>query len=161
MTSASSVEELRRAVSRLLGAERRVRGRDQQRPGELSFAQVRALAALGREQELTAGQLARAADLNPASVTAMLDHLETAGIVERHRSDADRRVCRVSLTPQGEQLLDRKLTAWQARWRERLARFDDGEIATAAQVVSEIAALFDAIASGPENAESRQRGASA
>jgi DNA-binding MarR family transcriptional regulator len=157
----AAVDDLRLAVSRLLGAERRVRGRDQQRPGQLSFAQVRALAALSREREMTAGQLARAADLNPASVTAMLDHLEAAEIVQRHRSDQDRRVCQVSLTPHGQQLLDRKLVAWQARWREKLADFDDAEIATAARVVSEIAELFDTIASAPESEAAAQRGASA
>lgn len=159
--TADSVEDLRLAVTRLLGAERRVRGRDQQRPGELSFAQVRALAALGRAREMTAGQLARAADLNPASVTAMLDHLEAAGIVRRHRSDQDRRVCQVSLTPQGEDLLGRKLSAWQARWRKQLAHFDHAEIATAARVVAEIAELFDTIASDPGPERPAQRGASA
>jgi hypothetical protein len=74
----SEVEELRLALAHMSGAERRLRGRDQSRPGELTVAQIRSLAALGREREMTAGQLARSADLNPATVTAMLDHLEAA-----------------------------------------------------------------------------------
>ena len=73
-----TIEQLRMALIQMLGAERRLRGRDHNRAGELSFGQVRALATLGRERELTAGQLARSADLNPATVTAMLDHLEAA-----------------------------------------------------------------------------------
>ncbi len=48
-----------------------------------------------------AGQLAKAADLTPASVTAMLDGLEQRGMVQRRRSEQDRRVVFVSLTPAG------------------------------------------------------------
>ena len=80
-----TIEKLRSAVTQMFGAERRLRSRDHSRPGELTHAQLRALAALGREHEMTAGQLARSADLNPASVTAILDQLEAAEIVQRHR----------------------------------------------------------------------------
>ena len=111
----------------MTGAERRLRGRDHSRPGELTFAQIRALAALGREREMTAGQLARSADLNPATVTAMLDHLEAAGIVQRHRSTEDRRVCNVSLTQDGWELLEHKLAGWQQRWEEKLTGVSDDD----------------------------------
>ena len=115
------LEELRTALSQMFGAERRLRGRDHA-PGELTHAHMRSLHALGEQGELTAGQLAKSADLNPASVTAMLDHLEDAGIVARSRSTSDRRVTIVSLTPQGRQLLADKSARWRARWQERLGR---------------------------------------
>jgi DNA-binding MarR family transcriptional regulator len=137
------IEELRSAVARMSGAERRLRGRDHSRPGELTVAQVRALAALGREREMTAGELARSADLNPATVTAMLDHLEAAGIVQRHRSTTDRRVCDVSLTDTGWKLLERKLAGWQLRWEEKLVDVSDGDLATAARVMDQVADLYD------------------
>ena len=79
----------------------------------LSPAQVNdASARMPREaaRSPTAGR-----DLNPATVTAMLDDLEAAEIVRRHRSTEDRRVCNVSLTPQGWDLLERKLADWQAQ----------------------------------------------
>jgi DNA-binding MarR family transcriptional regulator len=141
----AGIEQLRAALSQLLGAERRLRGRDQSRPGELSYAQVRSLVALGREQEMTAGQLARSADLNPATVTAMLDQLEAANIVQRHRSTEDRRVCNVSLTPEGWQLLERKLAGWQALWEERLSEISDGELEIAARVIRQISAIYDSV----------------
>lgn len=141
----AEIEELRAALAHMSGAERRLRGRDHSRPGELTFAQIRALAALGREREMTAGELARSADLNPATVTAMLDHLEAAGIVERHRSTTDRRVCNVSLTSDGWELLEQKLAAWQGRWEDKLADVSDADLRTAARVVGQVTELYDEI----------------
>jgi DNA-binding MarR family transcriptional regulator len=139
------IEALRSALAHMTGAERRLRGRDHNRPGELTFAQIRALAALGRGREMTAGELARSADLNPATVTAMLDHLEAAGIVERHRSTTDRRVCNVSLTDDGWELLEHKLAGWQQRWEEKLAGVSDDDLRTTARVVGEVTGLYDEI----------------
>ena len=73
-------------MGELFGAERRLRGREQQQGRGLTHSQLRALIVLGKTDEVTAGDLAKSADLNPASVTAMLDHLESSGIVERRRS---------------------------------------------------------------------------
>lgn len=139
------IEELRLALAHMSGAERRLRGRDQSRPGELTHAQIRALAALGRKQEMTAGQLARSADLNPATVTAMLDHLEAADVVQRVRSTEDRRVCNVSLTPQGWELLERKLASWKALWEQKLAGVSDRELDGAARVIQQVAEMYDSL----------------
>ena len=117
--------------------------------GEITYGQVRALATLGRERELTAGQLARSADLNPATVTAMLDHLEAAGIVQRQRSTADRRVCNVSLTPKGWALLERKLASWHAQWEQNFSDFSDEELALAARVIGRVTDIYDALCAPP------------
>ncbi len=138
-----AIEELRAALSELFGADRRLRSRDHHSRGGLSQAQLRALAALGRENEMTAGQLARSADLNPATITALLDQLEAADIVQRHRSLQDRRVCNVSLTPSGRQLLQAKLARWHSLWEERFGDFSDRDLETAARVMGQIAELLD------------------
>lgn len=138
-----AIDQVRTAVSELFGAERRLRSRDHNRAGELTQAQLRALAALGREHEMTAGQLARSADLNPASVTAMLDHLEAANVVQRHRSTEDRRVCNVSLTEQGRALLEKKLAYWSSLWEDRLADLPRGDLEAAARVIHHVADIFD------------------
>lgn len=140
---AALLAAVRSALSELLGSGRRLRGRDQHREDRLSMAQVRALVALDKEDAVSAGRLARAADLNPASMTAMLDHLERDGIVERRRSSEDRRVCNVLLTDQGRALLEQKRARWTAIWEERLAGVDDDELASAARVMQVVAELFD------------------
>lgn len=139
----ATVERLRAALTHMFGAERRLRGRDHSRPGELTFGQLRTIAALGRQPEMTAGQLARSADLTPATVTVILDQLEAAHIIQRHRSTTDRRVCNVSLTPEGWELLERKLASWNGIWEVRLAEFDDQDLATAVAVVQRITGLLD------------------
>lgn len=50
---------------------------------------------------MSAGQLAAAAGLKPAATTALLDRLETKGLIERFREDRDRRVVLVRMTPKG------------------------------------------------------------
>ena len=95
-------------MGELFGAERRLRGREQQQPRDLTHSQFRALIVLDKSVEVTAGELAKSADLNPASVTAMLDQLEANGIVERRRGSQDRRVCMVSLTDKGRGIVENK-----------------------------------------------------
>ena len=149
---AGTMEEFRTAVNQLLAADRRLRGRDHSRPGELTFAQIRTIAALGREQEMTAGQLAKSAELTPATITSILDQLEAASIIERRRSTEDRRVCNVALTPEGWELLERKLAVWNGLWAERLSGFSDKEIATAAAILHEVTGILDTVTSSLEPA---------
>jgi MarR family transcriptional regulator, organic hydroperoxide resistance regulator len=152
--STSKIDDLRTAVNQLLAADRRLRGRDHSRPGELTFAQVRTIAALGRATEMTAGQLAKSAELTPATVTTILDQLETANIIERRRSTEDRRVCNVALTPEGEELLERKLAAWQQLWSEHLSGYSNREIEAATGIVQALTGMLDGLASSLEPSNS-------
>lgn len=136
--------ELRSAFGDLLGAERRLRSRDPQRPGALSYAQVRALVMLDDAEEVTAGQLARAADLTPASVTAMLDHLEEKEMVQRRRSEQDRRNVVVSLTPAGRAILAEKRARWRGCWEAAVEEFSDADLAVAGEVMRRMARMLDA-----------------
>jgi MarR family transcriptional regulator, organic hydroperoxide resistance regulator len=138
------IEDVRSALFELLGAERRLRGRDQQhRDGELTNAQLRALMVL-RDGEKTAGQVAESSFCNPASTTVMLDHLEAAGVIERRRCEEDRRVCLVSLTDQGRRVLEQKRARSQAIWQERFARASDRDLRAAAEAMRTIAGMLDA-----------------
>jgi DNA-binding MarR family transcriptional regulator len=141
----AAVDAVSQALREVLAAERRLRGRDQQRRDGLSFAQVRALFVLAEEDEMPAGKLAQAAELSPASVTQMLDHLEPAGIVERRRSSEDRRIVVVTLTAKGRELLAAKREVWQQRWREALAELSDDELAAAADVLTRVRGLFESL----------------
>lgn len=141
----TSIEELRRSLARMSGAERRLRSRDYAHSGELTHAQLRSIAALGREKEMTVGEIARSADLKPATVTAMIDHLEAANVVQRTRSTEDRRVCNVSLTPAGWSLLEHKLSAWQAIWERELADVSDDELQTAMRVIQQVTDIYDSV----------------
>jgi DNA-binding MarR family transcriptional regulator len=146
---AQAITTVRSALGELLGAERRLRARDQQRRDRMTYAQTRALTALadsgGTAADVSAGQLAKAADLHPATVTAMLDLLEDEGLVVRRRSDTDRRCVLVALTPEGQALLERKRAEWSDQWDEMLADVDAADIETAARVIRQLTAIFSGL----------------
>ena len=108
-----AAEHVARSFKRAMGAVRRLRGRETHRPGELTDAQYSLLFCLRDQTQMSVRDLAEAADLSPASVTEMLEGLAAAGLVERHRSDRDRRVVFTALTAEGRGLVE-----------ERRARFD-------------------------------------
>jgi MarR family transcriptional regulator for hemolysin len=60
------------------------------------------LNALTHERLATQVDLARSLGIEGPTLTRHLDNLEEAGLVERRRSDEDRRAVRVALTPSGE-----------------------------------------------------------
>src|SRR5207302_1180273 len=88
---------------------------------ELSHAHFELLVELLDRGELSAGELAAAADLTPATVTQMLDHLAACGHVERARSETDRRVVVSRLTPEGALKIHARREAWRKRWEKALA----------------------------------------
>jgi MarR family transcriptional regulator, organic hydroperoxide resistance regulator len=129
----------------LMGAERRLRGRDQHRKtdGGLTIAHVRALFALDRSEPATAGEIAETARLSPASVTAMLDDLERDGVIGRVRSDSDRRRVLVTLTDDGRALLKKRRRLWLKRWDAALADVPERDLDAAAEVLRRITGLLD------------------
>jgi DNA-binding MarR family transcriptional regulator len=144
----TALSELRDAFVELMGAERRLRGRDRNRRGDegLSHHQVRALFSLAAEDgEMTAGCLAKHADLSPASMTAMLDQLEREGYVIRRRSEEDRRQVHVRLTERGREKMAEKRSAWIDKWQAALGDLPDEELASGAHAMRSIATFLDTL----------------
>jgi DNA-binding MarR family transcriptional regulator len=143
--TAERLEELRGAFGELLGAERRLRSRDPRKPGELSTAQVRALILLAKDEQVTAGELAKRAELSAGAMTAMLDQLENEGMITRRRSATDRRQVKVALTERGREEVVAKRAHWERIWRDALKDLGDEEIEAAARVMRTLAALLDGL----------------
>lgn len=139
-----ATEAVRLAFVELMGAERRLRARDQKcGPGELTQGQIRALFTIDVKGEATAGELAKAAELSPASVSTMLDNLERDGIVERTRSESDRRVVVVTLTESGRALLAEKRERFRARGAAAMEGVSDADLEAAADVMHRLAGMLD------------------
>ena len=136
-------DDLATAFKGALAAVRRVRGRETQRPGELSFAQYHVLFALHHESPLSTGELAARAELTPATVTQMLDALVAMGLVERTRSSSDRRIVMCSLTERGRDLTAERRTYFERRWRATLDDFTAAELMTAAAVIGRLRAFYE------------------
>src|SRR5271165_3237881 len=129
------------AFRRVFRSLNRLRGRDTHLDGsELSHAQFELLIERG---ELSAGELAAAARLTPATVTQMLDHLAGRGHVERVRSETDRRVVVSRLTSQGRLKIEAKREAWKSRWDEALAGVSADELRAATRVLALLGDMFE------------------
>ena len=136
-----------------MGAIRRLRGRDTHRHGELSFAQYHLLFGLAERDELSAGELALAADLSPPTTTQLLDGLVSMGLVERTRSERDRRVVTCALTVHGRTLITERRVQFEQRWHAALAEFSAKEIITAAAVIDRLRAFYDDLGTNPRPEE--------
>jgi DNA-binding MarR family transcriptional regulator len=69
---------------------------------DLTDAQWKPLWLLKAGRASTAIELARHMEIDAGAITRMLDRLEAKGLIERLRSDEDRRVVYLSLTKAGE-----------------------------------------------------------
>lgn len=142
----AALDALKARFSELLAAQRRLRGRDAgQAKGSLSFPQYRLLRELARAPggELAASQLAAAAELSPPTVTQMLDQLASCGVVERTRSERDRRVVTNRLTAEGRRRLEAKDADHALKWRETFAELDRDELLAGAAVIERLRQLYD------------------
>ena len=141
-----AAEQVARSFKRAMAAVRRLRGRETHRPGELTDAQYSLLFCLRDQSQMSLRDLAEVADLSPASVTEMLEGLARAGLVERQRSDRDRRVVLTSLTDNGRVLVEERRARFEPRLRAALEPFGEDELVVAAAVLDRLRAMFDEIA---------------
>ncbi len=153
------LSELATAFRHVFRALNRLRGRDTHLcAGELSHAQFELLIELQERGELSAGELATAARLTPATVTPMLEHLAAGGHVERIRSELDRRVVVSRLTGQGQAAIEAKRAAWQSRWDAALEGVSRRDLRAATRVLERLGAMLED-APPPARCEAPQYGA--
>jgi DNA-binding MarR family transcriptional regulator len=113
----------------------------QQADTGLSPSQLSALTTIEAHGPMTLGALADHERVAPPSVTRVVAKLEGAGLVARQAAPDDRRVARVTATPQGLALLGRtrqRKTLWLAT---RLAKLTDHERARLAAALDVLESL--------------------
>ncbi|MFQ5431241.1 MAG: MarR family winged helix-turn-helix transcriptional regulator [Nitrospinota bacterium] len=77
--------------------------------------------------EITLGVLAASASLSQATVTSIVDRLEKRGLVERVRSNADRRRVFVKLTDAGNSIIEKSPSLLQDRFVEKIMELKEWE----------------------------------
>jgi DNA-binding MarR family transcriptional regulator len=159
---AAELEELGRALRRLLANVRRLRGRQARLGGqEISHAQFELLIELLERGRLPVGELAAVAQLTPATVTGMLDHLVVCGHVVRSRAEYDRRIVVCELTEQGRRELQAHRAVKQARWENALADVPEEDLRAATRVLSRASSVFEEAAARDDAPASENGAASA
>jgi DNA-binding MarR family transcriptional regulator len=79
-----------------------VRSREIARTSGLTIPQLIVMQSIRALGQVTTQAVSRAASMSPATVVAVMDKLEAKGLVERYRSEVDRRVVHTRLTPAGQ-----------------------------------------------------------
>jgi DNA-binding MarR family transcriptional regulator len=97
----------------------------------------------GFPHTLRPGDLAKAAMLSPAGITARVDKLEAGGLVTRELDPDDRRSFKVTLTPRGRRLADRMLSEHLAREERLLEPLTQRERATLDRLTSKLLGGLD------------------
>lgn len=72
----------------------------------LTQAQWRAIVHLSRNEGMTQASLAESLEIQPITLTRLIDRMETAGWVERRTHPLDRRAVQLYLTPQSQPILE-------------------------------------------------------
>ena len=124
-------DEPYRTVGRLLKqvTSSVIRGIDQRmQPYGLTAMQWEPMFLVASGKVDTVAALARESHVNCGAMTRMLDRLEKKQLLRRRRSDSDRRVVHLELTPKGRRLVHRILPVALEELRQHLKDFKPEEI---------------------------------
>jgi DNA-binding MarR family transcriptional regulator len=97
---------------------------------ELTFSQWTTLVALHDGRVSTAGDLAHNICHDAGSLTRLIDQMVTRGLVTRSRSETDRRVVALALTPPGRKLVEALAPKVMDFWNGLLSGFSHAEVNT-------------------------------
>lgn len=123
--------------------------RQQDRTG-LGPTLTAALASISRAGGVTHGELAALEQVAPPTITAVVDKMESLGLVTRQTDARDRRVQRIHITPAGRRKLDdvrNRRTAWL---REQMRLLTPDELARLSAATDVLAKLTTAPSEVPE-----------
>jgi len=109
----------------------------------LTGPQLMVLRELQRYPEISVSDLARDISLSPATVTDILDRLEKRGLINRARSEADRRRLRLSLTEAGLATLRKAPTLLQRHFVEEFRRLKDWEQSLLLASLQRVASMME------------------
>jgi DNA-binding MarR family transcriptional regulator len=110
----------------------------------LTGPQLVLLQEIAARKEMVIGELARRASLSPATVTSILDRLEKRGLVERERSQEDKRHVWVTATREGLELLLEAPPLLQQRFVSEFEGLEEWEQTLILSSLQRIAAMMDA-----------------
>jgi len=96
--------------------------------GTLSLVHLNLLMLLRFNGPLTMSRLAEMLDVSVASATGIVDRMEKKGVIERRRSDEDRRVVQVYVTEKGEQVFTQMQAERQANMMKMISKITDSDL---------------------------------
>jgi len=128
---------LRLAIMRLA---RRLR---QQSEPDMTPSMLSAMANIEYRQPVTLGHLAEAERVTPPTMSKIVGRLEDSGLVTRTVDVSDRRIQRVSLSPDGAKLIARNRSRKNAYLARKLRRLEPEEVSKLEEAVGVIEKLLE------------------
>jgi len=110
----------------------------------LTTPQLVIVRAVAQSDGPTVSDIARSVSLSQATVTTLLNKLETKGLVSRKRSEEDRRRVNVFLTPDGRALLETAPEPLQEQFSGRFRKLETWEQHQLVASLERIANMMDA-----------------
>ncbi|WP_245581799.1 MarR family winged helix-turn-helix transcriptional regulator [Phyllobacterium phragmitis] len=114
----------------------------------LTGPQLVILMAVAELGEVTTKALADHADLSPATVVTVLENLEQRVIVQRYRSDIDRRIVFTRLTAKGQQLISHAPRVFGDAFAQRFASLPSSR---RRELISRVTTLAELMSTGVED----------
>lgn len=93
----------------------------------LTAVQAMVLNFLGQADSTTAKELSERTGLDTATLTGVIDRLETSGWIERRRHPSDRRAIHICLTGQGREIVPRIRKKMEKANRDFLSGLSENE----------------------------------
>jgi DNA-binding MarR family transcriptional regulator len=128
------------------------RAAEEDRAVGLSRARLSALSVVVFRGPLTLGQLAEAEGVRSATMSGIVNGLESESLVRRRPHGTDRRAVSIEATPAGRRLLDRARTRRIEHVAARLADLSQEEL----EVLASAAELLDERFTPPANRRGRR-----
>lgn len=135
----SIIRSLRRII-RAVG----LYSRELLRRRNLTTSQLATLRRLGRHGALSAGEVARGISVSQATITGIVDRLESRGLVTRSRNAEDRRRVVIELTAAGREVVASSPPPLHERFMVRLAELPEAERRRIDRTLARIVEMMEA-----------------
>ena len=121
-----------------------IRSKELSRDVGLTGPQLIVLQEVGKHPGVMVKEIAQSITLSPATVTSILDRMESRGHVNRVRSTQDKRKVGVFLTDAGQLLLDKAPLPLQEHFLKRFNAIEGWEQSQMVATMQRIATMMDA-----------------
>jgi len=131
------------ALRRILRATE-LYGRRLAKEAGMTAVQFRVMQIVAETGRATPTAISQRMGVTQATMTALIDKLQARGLVERVRSETDRRQTNVTITARGHEVIDEAPDPLQQRYVRKFEAMEDWEQALVVAVLERVAGMLDA-----------------
>lgn len=126
-TITKKAEQLQKVVAEIVHHFQSVNNTANETIENLSVQETKAITLIGQKEHCIMREIADDLNVAVSTVTGLVDKLEEKKIVKRERSDADRRIINIVLTPKGQEIFQFQLEEFMRLCRGMLLGMSEEE----------------------------------